>query len=190
MSRRLNLDNFVAEKLAWNQRVLHDPRISPAAKSVASLIAHDLNVSRGGAWRGQMSMSTLIGLSDRHLRRLLKKLEEASYIEIEGGHRRPSKLPKSGHPRPVKGLKSGHPCPIKGRKSGHPRPEKRTSVSDNPFMNPLKSLRGRDRWRVRSALGLAHSRRQTSETRSSASRERPRPSATSTQQPGTLQPTA
>lgn len=88
MSRRLNLDNFVAEKLAWNQRVLHDPRISPAAKSVASLIAHDLNVSRGGAWRGQMSMSTLIGLSDRHLRRLLKKLEQASYIEIEGGRGR------------------------------------------------------------------------------------------------------
>ncbi len=88
MSRRLNLDDFVAEKLAWNQRVLHDSRISAAARMVASLIAHDLNVTRGGAWRGQKSMSALAGFSERHLRRLLKELEQASYIEIEGGRGR------------------------------------------------------------------------------------------------------
>lgn len=84
MSRRLNLDDFVAEKLAWHERVTNDPRISLSAKAVASSIMHDLNVAQGGAWRGQDGMSKRLGCSDRHLRRLLEELEKASYIEIKG----------------------------------------------------------------------------------------------------------
>ncbi|MBD3837720.1 hypothetical protein [Brevundimonas sp.] len=83
MSRRLDSENFVAEKLAWHQRIMHDPAVCRSAKSVASLLLHDLNPSEGGAWRGQDSMAASLGLSGRQLRRLLKQLETAGYLQIE-----------------------------------------------------------------------------------------------------------
>ncbi|MGO4410637.1 MULTISPECIES: hypothetical protein [unclassified Brevundimonas] len=83
MSRRLDPENFVAEKLAWHQRIMHDPAVCRSAKSVASLLLHDLNPSEGGAWRGQGSMAASLDLSDRQLRRLLKQLETAAYLQIE-----------------------------------------------------------------------------------------------------------
>jgi hypothetical protein len=83
MTRPLDLDNFVADKLAWHQQVATDPNLSLSAKAVAGLILHDLNADRGGAWRGQDSMASKLGVSVRHLRRLLKELEEASYLEVE-----------------------------------------------------------------------------------------------------------
>lgn len=83
MSRLLDPENFVAEKLAWHQRISHDPTISPAAKSVVGLLMHDLNPCVGGSWRGQDSMAASLGLSDRHVRRLLKQLEAAAYLKIE-----------------------------------------------------------------------------------------------------------
>ena len=83
MSRRLELENFVAEKLAWHQRIMHDPAVCRSAKSVASLLLHDLNPSEGGAWRGQDSIAASLVLSDRQLRRLLKQLETAGYLQID-----------------------------------------------------------------------------------------------------------
>lgn len=83
MSRLLDPENFVAEKLAWHQRISHDPTVSPAAKSVVGLLMHDLNPCVGGSWRGQESMAASLGLSDRHVRRLLKQLEAAAYLKIE-----------------------------------------------------------------------------------------------------------
>ncbi len=62
MSRLLDLENFVAEKLAWHQRIASDPTISLSAKAVAGFILHDLNASEGGAWRGQGSMAASLGV--------------------------------------------------------------------------------------------------------------------------------
>lgn len=83
MSRRLAPENFVAEKLAWHQRIASDPKISLPAKAVAGFILHDLNPCEGGAWRGQESMATSLGVSPRQLRRLLEELQTADYLEVE-----------------------------------------------------------------------------------------------------------
>ncbi|WP_426017941.1 hypothetical protein [Brevundimonas sp. DWR2-3-1b1] len=83
MIRRLAPENFVAEKLAWHQRIASDPKISLQAKAVAGFILHDLNPCEGGAWRGQESMAASLGVSPRQLRRLLDELKTANYLEIE-----------------------------------------------------------------------------------------------------------
>jgi hypothetical protein len=83
MSRRLAPENFVAEKLAWHQRIASDPKISLQAKAVAGFILHDLNPCEGGAWRGQESMATSLGVSPRQLRRLLEELQTADYLDVE-----------------------------------------------------------------------------------------------------------
>lgn len=83
MSRLLDPENFVAEKLAWHQRIASDPTVSLSAKAVAGFILHDLNASEGGAWRGQESMAANLGVSARQLRRLLDELEAASYLQVE-----------------------------------------------------------------------------------------------------------
>ena len=83
MSRLLDPENFVAEKLAWHQRIASDPTVSLSAKAVAGFILHDLNASEGGAWRGQTSMAAGLGVSERQLRRLLDELEAASYLQVE-----------------------------------------------------------------------------------------------------------
>ena len=83
MSRLLDPENFVAEKLAWHQRIASDPTVSLSAKAVAGFILHDLSASQGGAWRGQESMAASLGVSARQLRRLLEELEVASYLQVE-----------------------------------------------------------------------------------------------------------
>lgn len=83
MSRRLDPENFVAEKLAWHQRIASNPTISLPAKAVAGFILHDLNPCEGGAWRGQESMATSLGVSPRQLRRLIEELQTADYLEVE-----------------------------------------------------------------------------------------------------------
>lgn len=83
MSRRLDPENFTAEKLAWHQLVSATPGLSLPAKAVAGLILHDLNPLQGGAWRGQDSMSELLGVSERQLRRLLSELQKAGFLDIE-----------------------------------------------------------------------------------------------------------
>lgn len=83
MTRLLDLENFVAEKLTWHQRIASDPTVSLSAKAVAGFILHDLNASQGGAWRGQESMAAGLGVSARQLRRLLDELEAASYLQVE-----------------------------------------------------------------------------------------------------------
>ena len=83
MSRRLDPENFVAEKLAWHQRIASDPTISLPAKAVAGFILHDLNPCEGGAWRGQERMATSLGVSPRQLRRLIEELQASDYLEVE-----------------------------------------------------------------------------------------------------------
>lgn len=83
MSRLLDPENFVAEKLAWHQSIVTDPTLSVGAKAVAGLLLHDLNGAAGGAWRGQESMAASLGQSDRQLRRHLADLQEAGYLEID-----------------------------------------------------------------------------------------------------------
>lgn len=83
MSRLLNPENFVAEKLAWHQRIVTDPTLSIGAKATAGLLLHDLNSAAGGAWRGQESMAASLGQSDRQLRRHLTDLQKAGYLQID-----------------------------------------------------------------------------------------------------------
>lgn len=83
MSRRLDLENFTAEKLAWHQLISATPGLSLPAKAVGGLLLHDLNPLQGGAWRGQDSMSELLGVSERQLRRLLSELKKAGFLDIE-----------------------------------------------------------------------------------------------------------
>lgn len=83
MNRLLDPENFVAEKLAWHQRIVTDPTLSVGAKAVAGLLLHDLNGAAGGAWRGQEGMAASLGQSDRQLRRHLTDLQKAGYLEID-----------------------------------------------------------------------------------------------------------
>lgn len=83
MSRFLDPEIFVAEKLAWHQRIVSDPTLSVGAKAVAGLLLHDLNSAAGGAWRGQESMAARLGQSERQLRRHLTDLQAAGYLQID-----------------------------------------------------------------------------------------------------------
>lgn len=83
MSCLLDPQKFVGDKLKWHQRLSSDPTISLSAKAVAGFILHDLDADAGGAWRGQESMATKLGVSDRQLRRLLDELATADYLQIE-----------------------------------------------------------------------------------------------------------
>lgn len=85
MSRLLDTQDFIRDKLAWQLRALCDPNLSTAAKACAGLMMHDLNVSQGGAWRGQESMADKIGVCARQVRRALAELKAAGYLQIEVG---------------------------------------------------------------------------------------------------------
>jgi hypothetical protein len=47
MSRLLDPQNFVAEKLAWQLQVLTDTSLTPLAKTLAALLMHVLNSKTG-----------------------------------------------------------------------------------------------------------------------------------------------
>jgi hypothetical protein len=79
MSRLLDVHNFIAEKLRWQQQVLHDPRLSPTAKVIGCQLMHDLNVSKRGAWRSQADCAKLLNINVRTVRRCMAEL-------VAGGH--------------------------------------------------------------------------------------------------------
>ncbi len=85
MSRLLDVHDFVGDKLAWQHRALTHPDLSVTAKAVASLMMHDLNVTQGGAWRGQEGIAQLIGVCARQVRRALAELKAAGFLQIEVG---------------------------------------------------------------------------------------------------------
>ena len=116
MKRHLNGDDFVAGKLAWHQQIVRDPKVPTTAKALAGLILHDLNPIEGGSWRSQESMAANLGVTPRQLRRVLKILEDAGYLDVE--HR--------------KGRTRTNICRATVPSDGSAEAEKRTSASPQP----------------------------------------------------------
>jgi hypothetical protein len=82
MSRLLDVHNFVGDKMRWQQQVLIDTGLSLSAKVVGCLIAHDLNVERGAAWRAQENMALALGVSLSTVRRGIAELAGLGYLAI------------------------------------------------------------------------------------------------------------
>jgi len=82
MSRLLNIHNFVADKLTWQLQVLLDTSLSANARMVGCLIAHDLNVERGAAWRAQENMALALGVHRDTVRRGIAELAKAGFLAI------------------------------------------------------------------------------------------------------------
>lgn len=146
MSRRLDPKNFDAEKFAWHQRIMHDPAVSPTAKSIVGLLMHDLNPCVGGSWRGQDSMAASLGLSDRQVRRLLKQLEAAAYLKIEvrKGRSRTNiyraTLPDEATEALEKRTSATDQIEEKRTSAAVETPKNRTSTSRKPDMGVRQSL--------------------------------------------------
>lgn len=148
MSRRLDIENFTAEKLAWHQLISATPGLSLPAKAVAGLLLHDLNPLQGGAWRGQDSMSELLGVSERQLRRVLSELQKAGFldIEIQKGRGRTKRyfatVPTGIELIRPKASERSENASESRPESGHPWQIKRTWMADYTFI-PLKTLERR-----------------------------------------------
>lgn len=81
-SRLLNIHNFVADKLTWQLQVLLDGSLSANARMVGCLIAHDLNVERGAAWRAQENMALALGVHRDTVRRGIAELARAGFLAV------------------------------------------------------------------------------------------------------------
>lgn len=82
MSRLLDVHNFVGDKLRWQAQVLLDVRLSASARLVGCLIAHDLNVDRGAAWRAQENMAIALGVHLSTIRRGVAELAGAGHLAV------------------------------------------------------------------------------------------------------------
>lgn len=146
MSRRLAPENFIAEKLTWHQRIASDPKISLQAKAVAGFILHDLNPCEGGAWRGQESMATSLGVSPRQLRRLLEELQTADYLEVEVRRGRGrTNICRATFPGEVAEAPQNRSSATDQTREKRPqattqRPEKRTSATRKPVTGDRQYL--------------------------------------------------
>ncbi|GAA0770977.1 hypothetical protein GCM10010203_47320 [Actinomadura yumaensis] len=166
MSRRLAPENFIAEKLAWHQRIASDPKISLQAKAVAGLILHDLNPREGGAWRGQESMATSLGVSPRQLRRLLDELQTADYLEVEVRRGRGrtnicrATVPDEAAEAPQSRTSATDQPLEKRTRATAQTPEKRTSATRKPvtgdrqyLYEPIKRFRAAESRRPKGGAG-------------------------------------
>lgn len=81
MSAFLDLHNFMAGKLAWQEAIIKDQALSPVARLIACQMMHDLHSERRGAWRSQDAMAALIGVDKRTVRRALAALVAAGYLK-------------------------------------------------------------------------------------------------------------
>lgn len=82
MSRLLDVHNFVADKLRWQTQVLLDGGLTANARMVGALLAHDLNVERGAAWRSQENMALALQVSLSSVRRGLAELAAAGHLSV------------------------------------------------------------------------------------------------------------
>lgn len=82
MSRLLDVHNFVADKLRWQQQVVVDEGLSASARLIGCLIAHDLNVERGAAWRAQENMAIALGVSLSTVRRGIAELAKRQHLAV------------------------------------------------------------------------------------------------------------
>jgi hypothetical protein len=82
MSRLLDPQNFVAEKLAWQLQVLTDTSLTPLAKTLAALLMHVLNSKTGDGYRSQAWLAETLGVTGRSIRRACDDLEEAGHLRV------------------------------------------------------------------------------------------------------------
>lgn len=82
MSRLLDPQNFVAEKLAWQLQVLTDTSLTPLAKTLAALLMHVLNSKTGDGYRSQAWLAETLGVTARSIRRACDELEEAGHLRV------------------------------------------------------------------------------------------------------------
>lgn len=92
MSRSLDVQNFVADKLKWQLQLIIDVDLTANARLVGCLIAHDLNVERGAAWRSQDNMALALGVHKTTVRRGVAELAKAGYLVIQKARRRGQSL--------------------------------------------------------------------------------------------------
>jgi hypothetical protein len=82
MSRLLDVHNFIGDKLRWQQQVLEDHNLSPAARVVGARLMHDLNVSRRGAWRSREAIAGLLGIHLKTVRRGMADLASNGHLAM------------------------------------------------------------------------------------------------------------
>lgn len=80
MSRLLDPQNFVAEKLAWQLQVLTDTSLTPLAKTLAALLMHVLNSKTGDGYRSQAWLAETLGVTGRSIRRACDDLKKAGRL--------------------------------------------------------------------------------------------------------------
>ncbi|MGI4819279.1 MAG: helix-turn-helix domain-containing protein [Janthinobacterium lividum] len=146
MSRRLNPENFTAEKFRWHQLVAFSPNLKSGAKAVAGMILHDLNADCGYAYRSQIELAKFSYVGERQIRRQLSELEKAGFLEVE---RVPGDdetnhyfavIPDGIELCPQKEPEATKPA-VKYRTSkSAARPKHRTSMSKTPDTNVLQYL--------------------------------------------------
>lgn len=78
----MNVRNFVADKLKWQLQLIIDVDLTANARLVGCLIAHDLNVVRGVAWRSQDNMALALGVHKTTVRRGVTELAKAGYLAV------------------------------------------------------------------------------------------------------------
>ena len=146
MSRRLDPDNFTAEKLAWHRMVAFAPGLKSGAKAVAGMILHDLNAERGYAFRSQKALAEASCVGERQIRRQLKELEDAGFLEVK---REPGDdetnhyfavIPDGIELFRPKETEAEKPAAKHRTSMSADRPKRRTSMSKSPDTNVLQYL--------------------------------------------------
>ena len=146
MSRRLDLENFTAEKLAWHRMVAFAPGLKSGAKAVAGMILHDLNAERGYAFRSQKALAEASCVGERQIRRQLKELEDAGFLEVK---REPGDdetnhyfavIPDGIELFRTKEIETEKPAAKLRTSMSADRPKHRTSMSKSPDTNVLQYL--------------------------------------------------
>lgn len=82
MSKLLDRENFVAEKLAWQRTLLADANLTLFAKVLGSMLMHHLHPAKGGAWPSQHSLAELLSVDPRTIRRAANELANAGHLKI------------------------------------------------------------------------------------------------------------
>lgn len=126
MSAFLDVHNFMASKLAWQEAIIKDKDLSPVARLIACQMMHDLHSERRRAWRSQEAIAALIGVDVRTVRRALAALVAAGYLKTTVSHGR-------GHANLYEALFQRVNLPEENRTQvSSYRPENRTLLSEKP----------------------------------------------------------
>jgi len=88
MSAFTDLHSFMANKLAWQEAIIRDQRLTAIARLIGCQMMHDLHSERRGAWRSQEAIAALIGVDVRTVRRALAALAGHGYFKTTVSHGR------------------------------------------------------------------------------------------------------